>query len=179
MFSYVIAQRKALALASSVLLPAILFTQLFCDAKDAVAQDSGSRDIQVLRAPCQTGPWIKNLTAPNAQPCPATPVVPNLMSRKEAQGLAATASSPEEHLRLAEYYRAQAISLEAEGAQYEKAAALYSSGPKNIVAPGTAGRYRYYASNLREEAKQKRMLAEDRVEMAKKAAGGSSAVGGH
>jgi hypothetical protein len=170
------AKKKALVLASAVLLPAIVFAQV-CFAQDAVAKVSGSADTQLLGTPCRTGPWIKNLMAPNTPPCAATPAVSNEMSRKTAQKLAVTASSPEQHLQLADYYRAQAISLEAEGAQYDKAAVLYSSGPKNIVAPTTAARYRYYASELRAEAKKKRMLAEDRVEMAKKAANNS--VAGH
>jgi hypothetical protein len=176
MINSVISKKMSLGLASFVLLPAILFAQI-CFAQDAVAKDSGPANSQLVGTPCRTGPWIKNLTAPSTPPCAAAPTVSSGMSSKAAERLAAAASSPEEDLKLAEYYKAQAISLEAQGAQYDKAAVLYSSGPKNLVAPTTAARYRYYASALRQEAKNDRRLAEDRTEMAQKAANNS--VAGH
>jgi hypothetical protein len=176
MIDNVIATMRSLLLASSLLIPAVLFAQVSY-AQDGVNKASGSSDSQLMGTTCRTGPWIKNLTSPSTLPCAAAQDVSKEMSRKTAQKLAETASSPEEHLKLAEYYSAEAIKLEAEGAQYKKAAVLYTSGPKNLVAPSAAARYRHYASELRQEAKKERMLAEDRVEMAKKAA--KSSVPGH
>jgi hypothetical protein len=104
---------------------------------------------------------IKNLMALTYRtPC-AHGVVPHELSKKEVQRLTATAETREDHLKLARYYTSAADRLEAEASAYEQAATAYRGGPmvKNLMAPGTPGRYEFLAKGLRHEAKSDRALA--------------------
>ena len=113
-------------------------------------------------AASENTPVIKNLTAP------AVMAMPQGLTSKGAKKLAATAESRQDHLRLADYYNADADRLDAKGAAYEKAAATYRHGPvvKNLMAPNTAARYEGFAKGFRAEAKADRKLAAYHEQMA-------------
>src|SRR5258708_26914965 len=76
---------------------------------------------------------------------------PQQITRREAHQLKATMKSPEDHLKLAQYYKAEADKLDAEAAGYEDAATTYRHGPivKNLMSPTTPGRYEYIAKAYR------------------------------
>jgi hypothetical protein len=94
------------------------------------------------------------------------------LTRREARQLKATMKSPEDHSKLAQYYKAEADKLDAEAAGYEEAATTYRHGPmvKNLISPTTPGRYEYIAKTYREKAKSDRELAASHEQMAKTAA---------
>lgn len=79
------------------------------------------------------------------------------------------AKTPQDHERIATYYKAEAERLDAEAAGYEQAAAKYRSGAyvKNIMSPTTPGRYEYTAKEDREQAQSNRQLAAAQEQLAK------------
>jgi hypothetical protein len=120
---------------------------------------------------CRDRPLIKNLMAMRTPACNVPAAGPQELTKREVKKLAATATSPEDHLKLAAYFKTQADRLDAEGAGYEEAAAAYRQGPtpKNLIAPNTAARYEYFAKAFREEARSHRTLAASQEQMAKNA----------
>jgi hypothetical protein len=82
------------------------------------------------------------------------------------------AKTPEDHERIAAYYKAKSERLNTEAAEYQEAAMTYRKGPvvKNLPAPNTAARYEYIAEGFREEAKANRKLAASQEQMARDAA---------
>ena|SRR5579863_9210695 len=132
------------------------------------------RDARPAEVPaCANGLMVKNLTALSARPCNAQAAAPReiTINRKRLKKLIATAKSSEDHLKLADYYRAKADNLEAEEKAYEEAAAAYRQGPivKNLMALNTAARYESLAKGFREEAKSTRALAVSHEQMARSA----------
>lgn len=127
----------------------------------------------VVEAPkpanCRNLPVIKNLTGLRAQHVCDRMVAPKELTRGEVKNLTATAKSPEDHLTIARYYRAEANGLDAQAAGYEEAAANLRNGPfvKNFIAPSTAARWEFAATGFREEAKADRALAASHDEMSK------------
>ena len=116
----------------------------------------------------QNGPMIKNLMAPTYR-APCSPAaVPQELTKKEVKRLTATAELREDHLRLARYYKTEAVRLDAQAAGYEAAAAAYRRTPiaKNFAAPSTPGRYEFFAKGFRDEAKSDRVLAASHEKMA-------------
>jgi hypothetical protein len=95
------------------------------------------------------------------------------LTRREARQLKAM-KSPEDHSKLAQYYKAEADKLDAAAAGYEEAAATYRQGPmvKNLISPTTPGRYEYIGKTYREKANSDRELATSHEQMAKNAAAG-------
>lgn len=118
----------------------------------------------------QNGP--NNLMSPTYRAPVAQAAVPQELSRKQVKRLAATAESAADHLKLANYFRAEANSLEARATAYEKAATNLRNGPmvKNLTAPSTPGRYEFIAKGFRDEAKSDRSQAAAHEEMARKVA---------
>jgi hypothetical protein len=82
------------------------------------------------------------------------------------------AKTPEDHERIAAYYKAKSEKLNDKAVEYQEAAMTYRNGPvvKNITAPNTAARYEYIAERFREEARTNRKLAALQQQMAKDAA---------
>ena len=119
--------------------------------REARAADSGQ----------QNGPMIKNLMALTYRAPLAPAAVSPELTKKEVKRLAATAESSADHWKLARYYTGEADKLESQAAGYEAAAVIYRHGPmaKNLMAPGTPGRYEYFAKELRNSAKSDRALA--------------------
>jgi hypothetical protein len=88
---------------------------------------------------------------------------------KDLKSALKTAKTPEDHARIAAYYKAKADTLDAQAAGYEQAAKAASDGPvvKNITAPNTAARYDSLAKQYRQEAQSNRVLEASQEQMAK------------
>jgi hypothetical protein len=118
----------------------------------------------------QKGP--KNLMSPTYRAPIAQVAGPQELTRKQVKRLAATAESAADHLKLANYFRGEANSLEARATAYEKVAADLRNRPmvKNLTAPSTPGRYEFIAKGFHDEAKSDRSEAAAHVEMAREVA---------
>ena len=118
----------------------------------------------------QNGP--NNLMSPTYRAPVAQAAVPQELSRKQVKRLAATAESAADHLKLANYFRGEATSLEARATAYEKAATNLRNGPmvKNLTAPSTPGRDEFTAKGFRDEARLDRSQAAVHEEMAREVA---------
>ncbi len=98
------------------------------------------------------------------------------LSKKEVVALIETAKTPEDHLQLARYYKAEADRLEAEAKDHEELAAAYrkstmsqAAAMKNPMAPNTAAHCEYFAKSVREAASAAREMAASHEQMAKDA----------
>ena len=118
----------------------------------------------------QNGP--KNLMSPTYRAPIAQAAVPQELTRKQVKRLAATAEAAADHLKLANYFQAEANSPKARATAYEKAAATLRNGPlvQNLTAPSTPGRYEFIATGFRDEAKSDRSRAAAHEEMAREVA---------
>lgn len=99
---------------------------------------------------------------------------PKQLSKKQVVELITTAKSPEDHLQLARYYKAEADRLEVEGKDHDELAAAYrksttsqASAMKNPMSPNTAAHCEYFAKSVREAAHAARELATSHEQMAK------------
>ena len=99
------------------------------------------------------------------------------LSKKEVKALVINAKSPEDHLRLARYYKAEADKLEVEAKEHDELAAAYrksmtsqASAMKNPMAPNTAAHCEFFAKSVREAANAAREMAASHEQMAKDAA---------
>ena len=105
-------------------------------------------------------------------PVPAAGQQQEKLSKKELKTLIATAKTPEDHLRLAAYYRAQANDYLARKKQHEADAEVYDSNPSQYpTKPISAGQHcRDWAGMDGRSAKQELALAEMHEAMAREAA---------
>jgi hypothetical protein len=99
------------------------------------------------------------------------------LSKKEVVALITNAKSPEEHLRLAQYYKAEADRLEVEAKEHDEMAAAYrknstwqASAAKGPMRPDTPAHCEYFAKSVREAAKAAQEMAASHEQMAKDAA---------
>ena len=120
-------------------------------------------------ANCRNLPVIKNLTGLKAQHDCDRMAAPQTLTKADVKKLAATAKSPEDHLTIARFYKAEANGLEAQAAGYKQAAANLRNGPvvKNLMSPATPANFDFAAKEFRDEAKADRALAASHEEMAK------------
>ncbi|HMD87143.1 MAG TPA: hypothetical protein VKO18_20830 [Terriglobia bacterium] len=93
---------------------------------------------------------------------------PWINNDKDLKSALRAAKTPEDHERIAAYYKAKSERLETEAAEYQEAAMNLRKGPvvKNLTAPNTAARYDCIAERFHEEAKTNRKLAASQVRMA-------------
>jgi membrane-bound lytic murein transglycosylase B len=94
------------------------------------------------------------------------------LGKAELKKLIATASTPQDHERIAKHYDAKAVQLEAEAKEHDELAASYKANPnmhemKHPTSPQTASHCEAMARSTRAAAKEARELAEDHREMAK------------
>src|SRR5947209_1908326 len=94
------------------------------------------------------------------------------LSKRQVQELAATAKTPDDHLKLAAYFNREADVLEAEAREHEELANTYrgrgdSVGSKGSMSGKTAGHCDYFAKSVREAAKADREIAAEHAVMAK------------
>jgi len=90
---------------------------------------------------------------------------------KDLKSALKAAKTPQDHERIAAYYKVKSEKLETAAAEYQDAAMGIRKSPvvKNITAPNAAARYEYIAEGFREEAKANRKLAASHVQMARDA----------
>ena len=96
------------------------------------------------------------------------------LSKKEVKALIASAKTKEDHLKLADYYKAEAVRLEAEAKDHDEMAEMYRKNPtpmsvKHPEAIGE-GHCKEIARRFRESATKAQELATMHEEMAKAAA---------
>lgn len=99
---------------------------------------------------------------------------PKHLSKKEVVALITNAKSPEDHLRLAQYYKAEADRFEVEAKEHDEMAAAYRKGStwqasaaKGPMRPDTPGHCEYFAKSLREAANAAREMAAEHEQMGK------------
>lgn len=99
------------------------------------------------------------------------PMPQSINTDKELKSALKVAKTPQDHERIAAYYKAKAQTLDSQAAGYEQAAATLRNGPvvKNITAPSTAARYEALAKGLREQAQSNRQLAASQEQLARDA----------
>ena len=130
----------------------------------AELEDTAFREV----TPYQVAVPARNLASPTYRRPAVQTVVREGLTNNEAKRLEATAESRMDHLALAEFYIAKTERLEAQATGYEEAAATYRNGPtvKNLMSPTTAGRYEFFATKLRDEARFSRTKAASHEQMA-------------
>ncbi len=114
------------------------------------------------------------LTATVFVPTPAMGMAREGLSKKQLNSLIATAKTPAEHHRIAEYYRAQAADYLAQSQQHAQMAEQYKVNPvvsNSKFANGTVGHCEYFAQNFKEMSEKATEMAQMHEEMAKDAAG--------
>jgi hypothetical protein len=124
--------------------------------------------VEAKKAPkCRHLPVIKNLNGLRARHV-CERMTPKELTKGEVKNLAVRADTPEDHLAVARFYRAEANGLDAWATGYELAATNLRNTPlaKNLAAPGTAGRYEFAAKGFREEANRNRAVATSHETMA-------------
>ena len=94
------------------------------------------------------------------------------LSKAELKKLIATASTPQDHERVARHYDAKAAQLEAEAKEHKQLAAEYARKPtgheqKHPMSGRTAEHCKFFAEKFREAAKEARQLAADHRQMIK------------
>ena len=95
-----------------------------------------------------------------------------ILDRAELKKLVATASTPQDHERIAKHFDAKAAELEAEAKDHQELAAEYKAHPnghelKHPMSGPTAGHCTMFATRTREAAQAARQLAADHRKMAK------------
>lgn len=96
------------------------------------------------------------------------------LSKGEVKTLIANAKTAEDHERIAKYFDAEAVQLDAEANEHQELVAVYKANPsgqesKHPMSGKTAGHCQYFADDLHKAATQARELAADHREMAKQA----------
>lgn len=104
-----------------------------------------------------------------AQVSPTSPVKPEKLSKGELRSLIATATTPEQHMRLAQYYEAKAQRYFAESNEHQKMAEQFKRNPmmnndKRVF--GTVNHCEYYAQSFKQQAVQMQSLAQMQEKMA-------------
>ena len=99
-----------------------------------------------------------------------------VLPKAELSKLIATASSPQDHERIAKHFDAKAAQYEADAKDHEELAAQYTASgdphaQKHPMSGLTAEHCRYFAKEARRAAEEARKLAADHREMAKSVKG--------
>ena len=94
------------------------------------------------------------------------------LDKGELKKLVETATTSQDHERIAAHFDAKATELEAEAKDHDELAAVYMAHPnghdqKHPMSGLTAGHCKYFATTAREAAKAARQLAADHRQMAK------------
>jgi hypothetical protein len=109
-----------------------------------------------------------------AQVSPTSPVKPEKLSKSELRSLITTATTPEQHMRLAQYYEAKAQRYFAESNEHQKMAEQFKKNPmmnngKRVFR--TVNHCEYYAQSFKQQAVKMQNLVHMQEEMAAAAAG--------
>jgi hypothetical protein len=97
-----------------------------------------------------------------------------LLNKDDLKHLVSTATTTQDHQRLAAHFSAKADQLDAEAKEHTELAAQYKSHPtihemKHQMSGQTAGHCDYFAASMHKAAMDARRLAADHEEMAKEA----------
>ena len=100
------------------------------------------------------------------------PVDAQVLAKAELKKLIATASTPQDHERIAKHFDAKAAQYEADAKDHEELAAEYTSRPtghdqKHPMSGLTAEHCLYFAKEARRTAEEARKVAADHRQMAK------------
>ena len=95
-----------------------------------------------------------------------------VLGKAELKKLVATASTPQQHERIAKHFDAKAAQYETDAKDHEELAAEYSANPtgheqKHPMSGLTAEHCRYFAKAARSAAVEARQIAADHRQMAK------------
>ena len=104
-----------------------------------------------------------------AQVSSTSPVKPEKLSNSELRSLIATATTPEQHMRLAQYYEAKAQHYLAESYEHQEMAEQFKRNPmmnNDKRAFGTVNHCEYYAQSFKQQAVKMQNLAHIQEEMA-------------
>ena len=112
-----------------------------------------------------------------AQVSPASPVKPEKLSKSELRSLIATATTPEQHMRLAKYYEAKAQHYLTESYEHQEMAEQFKRNPmmnndKRVF--GTVNHCGYYAQSFKQQAAKMQESAHMQKQMAQTAGGSKS-----
>ena len=104
----------------------------------------------------------------------ASPGMSQTLSKAELKKLLSTATTSQDHERIAKHYEAKAARLEADAKEHEELAAEYTKSPtgheqKHLMSGQTAAHCKLFGEKFRDAAKQARQLAADHRQMAKPA----------
>jgi hypothetical protein len=113
------------------------------------------------------------LTATVFAQAPATTPTHEALSKKQLNSLIATAKTPAEHQRIAQFYRAQAAGYLAESKEHAQMATQYKANPvvsNSKFATGTVGHCEYFAQNFKQMSAKADELAQMHDQMAKDSA---------
>lgn len=94
------------------------------------------------------------------------------LSKQQLFSLIATAKTPADHTRIADYYQAQAANYLAQSKEHEQMAAAYKKNPifnSSKFATGTVNHCDYLAQSLKKDSDEAQDLAKIHEEMAKEA----------
>jgi hypothetical protein len=95
------------------------------------------------------------------------------LTEKQVRTLIATAKTPEDHQKIAAYYRAKAEDAKANAAEHEKILAAYNQNPSTHEPAKAAGGPSAHCNTLirlyNDEAKEDLAMAEEHEQMAKAA----------
>ena len=97
-----------------------------------------------------------------AQVSPTSPVKPEKLSKSELRSLIATATTPEQHMRLAQYYAAKAQRYFAESNEHQEMAEQFRNNPmmnNDKRRFGTVDHCEYYAQFFKQRAINMQSLA--------------------
>ena len=95
-----------------------------------------------------------------------------VLGKAELKKLVASASTPQDHERIAKHFDAKAAQYDADAKDHEELAAEYTARPtgheqKHPMSGLTAEHCKYFAKEARRAAEEARQLAKDHREMAK------------
>lgn len=95
-----------------------------------------------------------------------------VLGKAELKKLVATASTPQDHERIAKHFDAKAVQYETDAKDHEELAAEYTATPtgheqKHPMSGLTAEHCRYFAKEARRAAEEARKIAADHRQMAK------------
>jgi hypothetical protein len=99
---------------------------------------------------------------------------PEKLTKQQVQALIATAQTPADHARIAQYYENKAADLLAQSRQHEQIAAQFKSNPATNSAKnstGTVSHCEYLAERFRQQAAAMQTLAQQHQRMAAVASG--------
>lgn len=108
----------------------------------------------------------------SAQVSPTSPVKPEKLTKSELRSLIATATTPEQHMRLAHYYEAKAQLYLAESNEHLEMAEQFKKNPitnnsKHVF--GTVNHCEYYGQLFKQDAAKMQELAHMHEQMAEAA----------